>query len=597
MISHQIGKGALRILMPVAFLFVSTQAFAEETEKTPPNPAAGIGTDPSMPTTSGSNSTTGHPPMTLRTSTENWEFGFHGYMRAPLLFSFDNYPVKRYQYDADGDTIMTDDGVPDLKDTGDRDWRFNMPIATPDNSYSAWAYTKNMPGPWAEMLFSYGNQIATANVTVAAWNLTDSGYRNFNAQLGINQAWLTLKFLRAFGKLGGLKCNAGVFDNRYGQAGRYEAGRYDTYIIGRTHTAGETLTANFDFTNKITLFLEHGFGAKTEVLEGDAKYQIDSMWQPGDSTLNWVPYAGQGQMPAFVNHGHIGLLIHDTSLWDEFWLNFHVMHSFTNSADASDSDSAANVAREQDGKYLVLGGEVKFNGAVFGDTYLGFSTVQTDGLFRMPDSIEILHSLGGWNFLKNFYGDMLLGVRDDGTPGGDASRDSTPNPGTGRVNTVEWQYTFSLAKLIWYLHSKRFYGQGPDLTLAFFGMYNRVRPDKDLEPYLRRWSPKKLKLGGEAFWTPLKYFGMGFRVDRVIPDFNYDSDDPTNDQVLTTYCPFTVLTPMIRIKTAFLTHEELNVSYARYLWDGDRNEVRAENPHENVQADRNAVMISVNMWW
>ena len=224
------------------------------------------------------------------------------------------------------------------------------------------------------------------------------------AQLGINQAWVTLNWPRAFGAMGGLKWNVGIFDNRYGSAGRWDAGRYDTYIVGRTHTGGETLTANFDLTDNLTLYVEHGFGAKTDVLRGNPKGELEGNTRvPGDNSYAWAPYQGQyGTIPAMVNHAHIGFL-HTYKLWQELWVNFHFMHAFSNSANTSDNN-AQDTPPDQDGKFLVLGAEAKFNGALFGDFYLGYSNIRTDGLAKMPDAIELLHSQGGWNFVKNFTG-------------------------------------------------------------------------------------------------------------------------------------------------------------------------------------------------
>lgn len=589
---HPIGKGVAGCLFITSLLGLSVVAHAEEPP--PSGSVVSIGTDPGQAMYAGSDTSAGAPPLTIRTSTQNWEMGFHGYLRAPMRISFDNYKVERYVRDADGNATQDPDtGLYVLEETGDRDWRLNMPNSTPDNSYPTWAFTNALPGPWAEMIFSYGNSIAQGNVSIASWNLTDGGWRNMQSQLGIDQAWITFNFPRAFGKLGGLKCDAGVFGNRYGTAGRYDAGRYDTYIFGRTHMAGETLTANLDLSDKLVLFLEHGFGAKTEVLRGNPKGDLQPTWVAGDNTYAWVPYAGEeGQFPALVNHAHAGILLHDFPLWKEFQVNAHFMHAFTNSADASDNESQY-MEREQDGKYIIGGAEVKFNGAVFGDVYLGYSNVTTDGLGKMPDAIELLHSQGGWSFLKNYYGDMSLGITADG----DTSRENDPNPGTGRVHTIAWQYMFSISRLVWYLHDQEFWGNGPDLQISFWGMYNKVSVDKDLKPYLKRYAENKLKLGAEAMYTPLKYFGIGMRFDRVMPDLDYDPDSDRNDATLSSFAPFSIISPMIRIKTAFVTHEELNIQYSRYLWSGDRNEVRSENPYEGSPADRNALMLSVNMWW
>ncbi len=79
---------------------------------------------------------------------------------------------------------------------------------------------------------------------------------------------------------------------------------------------------------------------------------------------------------------------------------------------------------------------------------------------------------------------------------------------------------------------------------------------------------------------------------------NYDSNDTANnDSLLTSYAPFSVVSPKIRFKTAFITHEEVELTYARYFWNGAREDVRAEGFHKGIPADRNALMLSVNMWW
>ncbi len=47
-----------------------------------------------------------------------------------------------------------------------------------------------------------------------------------------------------FGEYGGLVWNVGTFQNRYGTAGKYDGGMYETYLFGRTHQTGETLTGD-----------------------------------------------------------------------------------------------------------------------------------------------------------------------------------------------------------------------------------------------------------------------------------------------------------------------------------------------------------------
>src|SRR5205085_11608096 len=55
---------------------------------------------------------------------------------------------------------------------------------------------------------------------------------------------------------------AGAFSNKYGSAGRYDAGEYDTYVFGRIHNAGEALHLEYDLDEENGLQLEHGVGVR-----------------------------------------------------------------------------------------------------------------------------------------------------------------------------------------------------------------------------------------------------------------------------------------------------------------------------------------------
>ena len=136
----------------------------------------------------------------------------------------------------------------------------------PDGSFTDWRYIHLNPGPWAEMMFTYGNDRISMTVSTAAWNHTIAGYRNLQAQLGINQAFVTLKFPGVFGKYGGLLLNVGSFASKYGTSGKYNAGFYQTYIFGRTRVAGHTLSADIWLNKDWRIILEEGLGAKIDVI-------------------------------------------------------------------------------------------------------------------------------------------------------------------------------------------------------------------------------------------------------------------------------------------------------------------------------------------
>ena len=82
-----------------------------------------------------------------------------------------------------------DDSAPGV----DHGSKLHAPPQIPDGTYTDWRYTNNLPGPWAELRFAYGNQRVTGNVLIAAYNITEGGYRNLQAQLGIDQAFVTTR--------------------------------------------------------------------------------------------------------------------------------------------------------------------------------------------------------------------------------------------------------------------------------------------------------------------------------------------------------------------------------------------------------------------
>ena len=78
------------------------------------------------------------------------------------------------------------------------------------------------------------------------------------------------------------------------------------------------------------------------------------------------------------------------------------------------------------------------------------------------------------------------------------------------------QYSVSLAQLLW--HPQPFWGQGPDLILTGFVMYNYVDlPAGQNDTFDQR---KKLKFGAEVTYLALDWFGVGGRFDAVQPNMD-----------------------------------------------------------------------------
>ncbi len=443
-----------------------------------------------------------------------WRFDFHGFLRAPMRLGFGK-----------GDDSAEEAG---------RDGKLHAPPHVPDSVFTDWRYTNNIPGPWVELRFLYGNSRVTGNVMIAAYNITDGGYRNLQSQLGIDQAFVTLDFSDFLDDRGGFVWNVGVFQNRYGAAGRYDAGKYETYLFGRTHVAGETLTGFYNLNEDMTVTVEHGIGAKLE-----APPLVGGLPEPSPQ---YLPYAGPVQQGTqLVHHAHLMLT------WGELQFGGHYLTTWTDDA---------YLATEIDGRITTAGLDIKMIDGRYGDAYLGYSRVNSETPLRVGEGLEILHSISGWNLRDNFFGQM--------------------STGTGTIDTVLFQYMLSLARLLRY--PEPFWGQGPDVVLGLFGMYNHVKSDDPMFIGVT----DKFKWGAEATYTPLSFLGVSLRYDNVSPDM----DDNT--------LSFQALSPKLIFRSEFVTHEQIIIQYTRYFY-GDN--VAPAWPNIGRDPDEDVLAISAIMWW
>src|SRR4029077_21065450 len=131
---------------------------------------------------------------------------------------------------------------------------------------------------------------------------------------------------------------------KFGQAGKYDAGKYDTYMFGRTHLYGETLGLEYDALKKFTFPVSHGVGAKPEQ---DLSGATGAGIYPPGFTL--------------VTHEHLGMSY--KKLLD---VNLHDVYAF-----AQDARNSAT----PDGSLHVIGAEAHLWGGMFGDLYLAYSHV------------------------------------------------------------------------------------------------------------------------------------------------------------------------------------------------------------------------------
>ncbi len=435
--------------------------------------------------------------------------------------------------------IGVGEGVP-----GSDELELHTPPFIPDGTYTDWRYTNNLTNPWVELRFSYGSKRVAAHVLVNTFMPSDAAYNNLVAQLGINQAFLAFNLTDMFGRWGGLRWYVGAYGDRYGAAGQYDAGKYETYLFGRTRAAGETLNAFFNVAPNWQLVLEHGIGGK---LDNAPVFNFDD---EGEFPM-YLPWAGPVQMlPTYVTHAHAGAVYKG-----KLQLTAHYLRTWTS---GRTPQVVAGEDTMRNGSITTYGAEVKLTDHWLGHFYLGYSRTDTKDLARVAGAVELLHSIAGWNLLENYYGANARG--------------------NGHIDSVLFQYTLSLAKLL--RHPEEFWGQGPDLLWSVFGMVNLVSSDES--DLVFTGAERKLKYGTDIAYTPFEWLGVSARYDLVQPDMDNNT------------LSFHTISPRIFLRTSFAAHEQVTLQYTGYVY-GDN--VTPAWPADQRALDKHVVQLTGVMWW
>lgn len=488
-------------------------------------------------------------------SEKDWGFKFKGFMRAPMRVG-----ISR--------SVPPGNTSPDVHQN---DLQFHAIPVTPDGNYTRWMYTNISPGPWAEMLFQYGNQRVMMTTSIASYNITSGGWRELQDQLGIDRAFITLKFPEALGNLGGMAWDVGIFSNRYGAMGKYDAGQYETYIMGRTRLAGVTATADMEVSDDVKLIFEGGVGAKV-----DQQYQRYTSNNTATYDYpSWQPYPGNKtqQGSNVLAHFHAGAVL--SGIWT---LQGHYIGSFVKDARwnvGTTAGTSGTFPSDPGGVpgygYIQVGGaDLKLDGGWRGDGYIGYSYLKAKNALTINDSIEVLHSQGGWQLAQNYFPD-----------------------GNGEIHTVAGQYTFSLASFL--MRPRPFWGQAADLTFRPYFMFNKVTGTTD-----GATDVNKLKYGLDAIYSFMPMLAAGLRFDSVNP--NMDDSNQT----------FMVFSPKLIFRSEFVTHEMIVLQYSYYHYgDAYTNTSTSDSVMPwpfgqygtlstaklNMKPDQHVVTLYASMWW
>jgi hypothetical protein len=385
---------------------------------------------------------------------QDWRFDFHGFFTAPLRVGLNHR-----------DNLCSRTMMGTCAPNADQsNLVLHAPPVVPDD-LDSFPHTGVVPLPYAQMNFSYGNNVVTGNVILLARvaNVA-SGFFDPSSQLGVNDVFLNFN-LPNIGKNMHFEVNLGQFSNRYGVMGEYDEGRYGTPLIARTNGAGENIIGRFKLDD-ITLFVEQGFQGQSDKAP------------TGIVTDGWNGFADPNVGTSYVSHAHVG-----AGFMGLATVGLHYMNAFS-------QDDRATGPNAPDGSINILGGDLRLTLKKFGHLYVGGSMVKAQDASNVGRIVEVLNTRGGPGLMDNYFG------RASG--------------GTGKLTIVGGQYDLSLARL---LRSEEFRGNGPDIFFSVFGMLVKVKSDDPFHDGIT-----KIKAGAEGSYAILPWLAAGVRYDMVQPD-------------------------------------------------------------------------------
>ena len=490
-------------------------------------------------------------------ASKEWKTDFHGYFRVPFRVGIGSRPSPALPLPVGANqSEKTETGTGDFDDLapGQSKTTLHAPLI-PDGQYLSWQSTSHNRSDWAELFFGIGNSWAKATVGIQGYNFTDASFNDPNTQYGIGQAFVTLAPDLGYENMR-LSLKVGAYQDKYGAAGRYDAGEYDTYLFGRTHVMGQTLRAEYDLTEAWQLWVEEGVGGK----------------RPDPSSFNNARFT-------MLAHGHVGL-----SQGRDMQFTANMLYSWAQEEDRPYDISKQNtfyansVVDAPDGNMWVAGVDARFELGAFGYFYGGYSHIGAKNALVVGRAIEVLHASGGGEYqlgvVDNYFGPgctaATSGVFGDPPIPRTASLagpDGTAAPfgcsaGTGSVDSVLAQYEFSLTNFLQMSEEggQRFWGEGSDFRVALYGMLNKVKSDyRPTENGKSYWGPTdgnlKLKYGTDIQYHATPSITAAVRFDRLQPN----SEVPEQS--------FAILSPRIVFTSNWVTREQITFQYSRYIYN------------------------------
>ncbi|MEI9950475.1 MAG: hypothetical protein WDO74_16195 [Pseudomonadota bacterium] len=499
----------------------------------PAKPTAAAESAPSAKTVTLSQATTVSGPAVVAND-NSWKFEYHGYIRAPMRVGM---------------------GKRDNPGPGQSSTTFHSPII-PDDQYLSWQSSPHNKTDWAELFLSYGNAFAKGTVSIQGYNFADAAFSNPTTQLGISDGYVDLTPDMGYENMR-LAVRVGAFSNKYGSAGKYDAGEYDTYMFGRIHNAGEAVHIDYDLDENNSFWFDQGVGFR----------------KPDPNQYNNSRFT-------MLHHEHIGF-----KHTEAIQFSAHYLSSWTQEEERSADPgvtvsqdgrsetpytvprpAATSITHVPDGKMWVAGLDARFDLKAFGYLYAAYSHVGLDNAVTVARAIEVIHSSGGGEFgfgvVDNYLGPSCVDTQFHTTPGlhgrayypqppGDFNASRPCSLGNGKVDTLLAQYEFSLTNFLQQSSGgQKFWGDGKDLYLKLYGMYNKVHSDfKDNDGI------HKLKFGADLAYSILPWLTAAVRFDRLQPNSRIPEQS------------FAILSPRLVFKSNWNTHEAITLQYSRYFYN------------------------------
>jgi hypothetical protein len=256
----------------------------------------------------------------------------------------------------------------------------------------------------------------------------------------------------------GVRLKGGSFWDRFGWLPKY-----DTYMFGRTHQAGEQVKAVLEGDHyRITAL--HGIGAHLEAIDANQGYTL-------------------------LHYAHVG-----AELYDRVSVGLYHLDSWTK--------DKRKLKELEDAEMVVTGADVRLRGGFLGQAYLAYSWVDAEKATYLGPAIEVMHSYGGRGLAENYLG-----------------TEKSEN-GTGGLKNFAFQYDVSLASILKTFARDALPAlRGGDATASLFGLYAITRsPQASPDPAVNRDGRHSFKWGAEVAYFPVASAGLSVRYDRVVQD-------------------------------------------------------------------------------